>query len=116
MYNSGRQPSPLDVAFDRAVDFYFSNFSSHEIYWPTLAVKWRVHILGLTKMARTCPIITYETEEAAKAKADYSLRAFVVIPELKLVLTGKGLDNGVSILLFNVALLSRNSAYLNIRH
>ncbi len=103
MYSSGRQPSSLDVAFDRVVDFYFSNFSSHEIYWPTLAVKWRVHILGLGKMARTCPIITYETDEAAKPKTDYFLRPCAVIPELKLVLTGKGLYNGVSILLFNVA-------------
>ncbi len=87
------------------------------MYWPKLAVKCSVHILGLDKMARTCPIITYETDEAAKPKTDYFLRACAVITELKLVLTGKGLYNCVCILLFNqpyvlCPVFTRNSSFL----
>ncbi len=93
----GRQPSAWDVAFDRVVGFYLSNFSSHEIYWPTPMVKWRVHLKGLEKLTRTCPIIAYETEKASEPS--YFMSACGKTPQLTLVAGAKFM--GVSIFLVN---------------
>ncbi len=90
----GRQPSAWDVAFDRVIGFYLSNFSSHEIYWPTPLVKWRVHLKGLEKLTRTCPIITYESEKAGQLS--YFLSVCGKTPEL--TLAAKATLMGVSIL------------------
>ncbi len=88
----------MDVAFDRTLGFYLSNFSSHEIYWPTPAVKWWVHIEGLENVTRTCPVITYETTPARETELGYFLRACMEVPKLVMNVKSKGfLMTGVSI-------------------
>ncbi len=92
----GRQPSPLDVTFDRTADFLLSNFSRHEIEWWTPVVTLKLHLYGMENLTRTCPVITYQMEDQ---QMKYVTRGCGEVANLVLKANAFSSVSGVSILL-----------------
>ncbi len=65
-------------------------------------VTWTVHIQGLENLTRTCPIITYEMEEATVPKMGFFMRVCFKEPELKMMIAGDTWPlKGVSVFRYN---------------